>query len=364
MKTVSNKFSLFCRLGIMAMALLLGQQALAIGTDAGQTVSNTTSVIYDVGGNTQPSIASLPVDFLVDRRVDFTVTADLDSAIVNPGVTGLTFDMDLQNDSNSTMDFAIVLTQLIPGDIVNGNDDTGVDVSNVVYTQYVDDLPEDNNTAISVTGDAAAGLANLDVANIRITVTAMDPSGDAGTPVALVDTSGVADDPLAVDNVLADGGNDGVEIGEDGFIVTSAAIAITKGYSVRYDPINGVDANAKAIPGAVVEYLITVDNTAGAVDATDLVISDTIDGLVAFVNVANNPEAAAEPYGGGTGNVDFGAGASVCLAESGGVDTNGDGCVLTGAVLTIGGVDLAGNPINVAAGASLEIRFRVLVPTP
>ncbi len=361
MKTVSNKFSLFCRLGTMAIALLLGQQAFAIGTDAGLSVTNTTSAVYSVGGNPQPAAVSNAADFVVDRRVDFTLSPVIPAhEIVSPDNSPITFDFTLQNDSNSEMDFAVTFNQLALGADVNGNLDTGADVPGAVLaTVFVDNLAEDTFTTITLNGIADNTLANLDIANIEVVVTALDPIS-AGLPgTALVDTSGIADDPGEIDNVLADAGNDGVESAFDGIIVESADVTVTKSSSVRYDPINGVNANAKAIPGAVIEYLITVDNTAGVVDATNLVINDAIDPLVQFVNAANNPEVAAEPYGGG--NVDFGAGASVCFAESG-VDTNGDGCWLTGADLTISGVDLVGNPINVAAGASLEIRFRVLVP--
>ena len=281
---------------------------------------------------------------------------------MSPDNSPIVFDFTLQNDSNDTMDFAVTFIQLAVGADVNGNLDTGADVpSAVLATVFVDNLAEDASATITLNGIADNTLANGDIANIEVVVTAMDPGGDAGTPVVLSDTSASPDNAAQVDNVLANGGPvPGVESAFDGIIVESAVVTVAKTSTVRYDPINGVDANAKAIPGAVIEYLITVNNASLTVGATNLVITDAVDPLVQFVNAANNPEAAAEPYVGG--NVDFGAGTSVCLAESGGVDTNGDGCWLTGADLTISGVDLAGNPINVPANSSLEIRFRVLVP--
>ena len=360
MKTVKGRLGQIGRLGVFAAALLLGQQAIAAGTDAGTTVTNSATVDYTVGANPQTAVVSNAADFLVDRRVDFTLTADGTSDTVNPGDTGLTFDMTLQNDSNSVMDYEITLTQLASTDpAVNGNVDTDVDVANVVFTTYVDNIAEDANTVISVTGDALLTFVNADVANIRITATARDPSGDAGNIIVLADTSASPDDPNVVDNVLADAGNDGVESGEDGMVVASAAVTVSKSYGVFSDPINNT-TNPKAIPGAIIEYVITIDNTAGAVDATAISISDVVDANVEFCNAAN---CGAEPYAGGTGNIDFGNGASVCLAEDGGTDTNGDGCVLTAGTLTIAGSDLAGTPITVAAAATLEIRFRVRIPT-
>ena len=360
MKTETLKPGLLIRLGLLMATLLLGQQAYAVGTDAGLTVSNTTSVVYDVGGNTQPAVVSNQADFIVDRRVDFSLDADGAHEVVSPDGSAISFDFTLQNDSNSTMDFEITLLQLDPPGTVNGNDDTGAQVpSAVLATVYVDDILEDGNTVITVNAIADNTLSNGDIANIQVTAIARDPSGDSGNIIPLADTSASPDNSGVIDNVLANAGPvPGEESAGDGIIVQSAELVITKGYSVRWDPINLVDPNAKAIPGAVIEYLITIDNSAGAVAATDIVITDTIDALVQFVNAANNPEAPAEPYGGGTGNVDFGNGASECLADG---DAS-DGCTISGADLTVAGSNLAGDPINVAAGATLEIRFRVLIP--
>jgi uncharacterized repeat protein (TIGR01451 family) len=57
------------------------------------------------------------------------------------------------------------------------------------------------------------------------------------------------------------------------FNVQGAAVSIVKSSSVVSDPVNGVSANAKAIPGAVVRYCLLITNggpaTAGTIIATD-----------------------------------------------------------------------------------------------
>ena len=50
MKTVSKIPGLLARFGLLASALLLGQQALAAGTDPGVSVDNRATVTYSVGG--------------------------------------------------------------------------------------------------------------------------------------------------------------------------------------------------------------------------------------------------------------------------------------------------------------------------
>ncbi len=49
----------------------------AVGeTTAGATISNTATVDYTVGGVNQTDINSLPATFLVDKKVDLTVSDD------------------------------------------------------------------------------------------------------------------------------------------------------------------------------------------------------------------------------------------------------------------------------------------------
>jgi len=122
MKTLLKRTGLFARLGLTAAAVLLSQQALALGTDAGTTVSNLATVVYEVNGNLQTGIESDPngnstpganqgtsTDFLVDRRVDFTLI-EVDGAHttpVAPGDTDVVTAFTLTNNGNAIMDFRL-----------------------------------------------------------------------------------------------------------------------------------------------------------------------------------------------------------------------------------------------------------------
>lgn len=288
MKT-SGKIGLFIRLAISGLAVLLTQQALAVGTDAGTTVSNQATVDYEVNGQVQTAIESSPggntvpgagatTDFEVDRRVDFELTEDLVTDQVSPNTTGHTFDFTLTNESNGPMDFSVVLTQLTSVDpAVNGLSDTDADLTATsINLAYVDNLAEDGNTTITVTGDAAASLVNGDVANIQITVTALDPAGNSGGPIALVDGAGNNDDPGVVDNIFADPDNDAIELAYDGLEIVSAALSIQKTSEVISDPFGGTAPTAKAVPDAVIEYTVLIDNTTGSADAENVAITDNI----------------------------------------------------------------------------------------
>ncbi len=375
MKTVKSKFGLLFRLSVTATALLIGQQALALGTDAGTQVSNQATVSYSVGGAAQTPIESDPLGnsipgsgnpttFLVDRRVSFTLApTDAVHTPVTPGGVDFFAAYTLTNTGNAIMDFRLTLAQLNSGDgAVNGLVDTDVDMSNVrirvangdgaagvpdlaTDLAFVDELAEDATVVIYVFADAALALVNGDIANVELTATSADDATATATPLALdpdLAESPGPDDPTIIESVFADLGNDGFEASRDGFQVVSSLLTITKTATVISDPFG----SGKAVPGAVIEYVITVDNTLGLVDATNVSIADTIDADVTFVD---------EAYGAGQ-DVSFSTG-GFCNADAG--DGDADGCSLDGANLVVGNVNLA---ITVAFGTSLTISFQVLIP--
>ena len=131
-----------------------------------------------------------------------------------------------------------------------------------------------------------------------------------------------------------------------GYEIISAALEVSKNYAVFSDPFG----SGKALPGAVIEYTITVDNSTGSTDATDVSISDTIDGDVTFL---------LGQYGGAGQDIsiDNGGVVSTCSADAAAGDT--DGCSLDVDALVIGNTN---GPITVAAGDILTVQFRVEIP--
>ena len=81
-----------------------------------------------------------------------------------------------------------------------------------------------------------------------------------------------ADDPTVIESVFADAGNDGVEQAEDSYEIVSAALTITKTSAVISDPFS----SGKAVPDAVIEYTITIDNSGGGSAAQSVVVTDNI----------------------------------------------------------------------------------------
>jgi hypothetical protein len=374
MKTERKGLDLFVRLGTVATVLLLGQQAMAVGTDAGVSVSNQATVAYTVGtvaqtpidsdplGNSTPG-AGNPTEFLVDRRVDFTLVevGGAHTSPVAPGELAVFTAFTLTNNGNAIMDFRLEAldfaglahgiadtTNLVNyrvrvanGDGAGGVPDLATDLA------YVDELAEDAVVEIYVFADAPLTVSNGQIANIELTAYAADDAGAVATPGALdadlAESPGV-DDPTIIESVFADAGNDGLQADQDGYEIISADLVITKIAAVISDPFS----SGKALPGAIIEYTVTIDNTAGSSSATGVVITDVIQ----FADV----DFQDDVYNGNTSNVSFDAGASFCDADL--ADANVDGC----------SYDVAtGNLIiavpDVTAGASMTVQFQVLIPS-
>ena len=103
-----------------------------------------------------------------------------------------------------------------------------------------------------------------------------------GTNGATLEVETAGADTAGVDIVFGDAGRDATETADDQYFVTSAALTISKTSAVISDPFNGTAPTRKAIPGAVIEYVVTIANT-GAAAAGSVQLSDTLDANLAFV---------------------------------------------------------------------------------
>jgi len=357
-------------------ALLFAQQSFAVGTDAGTEISNQATVTYSVNSEVQAPVDSTVATFVVDRIVTFEVQEqDTVFATVEPSGTGVTY-FRVTNTSNSPLDFALVADNLADGVDVNGNVDNadmvtpfevrvaapGVDTAGTPPASgapvFVDALAEGEFVDVYVFADAPGAVVDGEFANVFLEATAHDPDDgvstvnpgpDGNLGAVLVEA---ANTDAGIENVFNDAGNDGVETAQWGFEHSSATLDITKTAVVESDPFG----SGLAIPGATIEYTIAIVNN-GSADATAISISDDVDADVDFVTDA---------YDGGASNIRFvnGATTTFCLAD--GTDSNQDGCTFDGTTLTIEGLDQSTAPvstdIDVAAGETLQISFRVFIP--
>ena len=149
--------------------------------------------------------------------------------------------------------------------------------------------------------------------------------------------------------VFGDAGRDGTEADDDSYLVSAADLNVAKTSVVISDPFNLL-VNPKAIPGALMEYAITVTNT-GTVAADNVRITDVLDGNVTLALGEYNGGAADIQIESGTGPT-----ITFCVADNG--DLDGDGCGLTGSTLEVD----TGLTVGIAAADNpATIRFRVTI---
>ena len=130
----------------------------------------------------------------------------------------------------------------------------------------------------------------------------------------------------------------------DGFLVTAASLAITKGYTV--------DGGGPAIPGATIEYTITIVNS-GSADATGVAISDDlVDELDLELLTYDTSTSDAE--------IVNDTATSYCVF----LTTPGSDCersaVLQGAVATVRNLTLTA-PVSPATSTTLTVKFRAKI---
>ena len=284
---MTSKLKLLVATSAFSMAALGVNPAYAgdLGTDAGTSITNNVSVAFNVGGTIQTAETDSDT-FVVDREVNLVITkSDTVNTIVAPGATQQAVTYTVSNQTNDTIDVLLTAEQLGGDDFnVTGattfylDDGNGIfDGADTLITS-VNDLAEDVTVVVHAVANIPAGVVTGDLANIVL----IGRAADSVTGIAFVDNSGDADDAAVVQNVFADGAGtgtgdvagDGYHSDTDTYEVAGADISVFKSSRVVSDPLGST--NPKAIPGAIVEYCISVANGAGSASATGVTITDTL----------------------------------------------------------------------------------------
>lgn len=301
---MTSKLNTVGFIGMAAIASFGATPALAAGTTAGTTITNTATVDYQVGGVAQGQ-QSAANNFTVDRRINLLVE-EVGTVTTNvvPGQTNAVTTFQLTNSSNEVLDFALVASQITGGTAAHGGTDTfnvnnvriyrdntvtgtigSWDAGDTLITGYVDELVVDTAIRLFVVADVPAALANNAVAGVILRATARE-GGVGGTQgAAITETTGAntaGKDTVFADiaGVTGDVARDGSHSDDDDYTLQTATLAVIKSSRVISDPFNNT-TNPKLIPGAVVEYCISVANS-GSADATSVLINDPVPGQLTF----------------------------------------------------------------------------------
>lgn len=340
--------------GAAALTVLGASPALAAGTQAGSTITNSVTVNFQVGGVSQTATAASDT-FTVDRKVNVTVAeVGTTTTQVSPGAAAQVTTFQVTNLSNATLDFAVAVAQQAGGAGAHANTDTfdvtnakiyvdtngngGYDAGTDLEVAYLDELAADASKTVFVVADIPLSLASGSVAAVTLTATGREGGGAAAQGAALTQTSGA--NTSGMDTVFADGAGatdaarDAAFSAKDDYTVLAAALTVSKLSKVISDPLNGT-TNPKAIPGATIEYCIVVANAAGSATASSVAISD--------------PLPATVTYDSGYGiflNGSFASGACVADGTAGGSFASGT---------------VSGTLSSVAASETKTLRFRATI---
>ena len=303
----------------VVLSLFVGTASAApVGTPSGTTISNLATVGYSVNGVSQPSIGSsaagntsgagTATTFVVDTKLSLVVTTvDSSEVLVAAGQTGAVLVYQVTNNGNSTqgVNFSTVqepsTTTADPFNAAIKDDfdptsptvwvsasntntyNAGADTSHSLfslasgssnYVFIVSTIPGaqvNGDAAVEalVAQEAATGASYSAGAGASITTDQSGSAWTSGTAQQIFfDTAGLTGD--------GDSANDGKASSRDVYLVKTAALTITKGTPVVLSDPTG-DAIKHAIPGAVMQYTVTITNAVTAtLNASSITLTDAL----------------------------------------------------------------------------------------
>jgi hypothetical protein len=286
MKAAIKQVTLALVLGLAAFGT--AGNAQAAGTTAGTVITNTATLAYSVGMINQTAISADSIPFKVDRKINLTVTrTDAIIVPVSPGQATATIGYTVTNQGNDSQDFALIamaegIGTLNPFDGVTPSSFLGNPATiNVAGggTKIIS-LAPDAVKIVTITFAIPIGQVDKDFAVYCLKAVAKVANSGAATAVdqTIADSSGiwtVFADAAGSDDIARDASHSA----RGAVIVTASVLTIGKTALTIWDPAN-FSATPRSIPGAYVQYAITISNAATATSSASLTtISDTLNAV-------------------------------------------------------------------------------------
>ena len=262
-----------CSAVITLCLLSISGEAMAAGTRAGTTISNTARATYTVGASTgqvDSNTNAIRVDEVLDTVVTWDNSADVPTT---PGATSQVLRYHVTNSGNGAEAFALTTVSTIGGDnydpsvtqIVidsngNGTYDPGTDT---VYVAGSGDpvLQPDQTITVFVLSTTPGTVNDGDRGGVQLKSAAKTGTGTPGTTFS---GQGEGGGNAVVGTTGADGEANGY------YAVSAATVALAKS-AVVADPFGGTTA----VPGSIITYSI-VATTAGTGTLPGLTITDAV----------------------------------------------------------------------------------------
>lgn len=258
---------------------IVAQPALAAGTRAGTTISNTATASFDNGAGPQ-DVNSNTVDLKVDELLNVTVASNNPADVsTTPGATGQVLSFTVTNTGNGVEAFGLTSINNGGGDdfdptvtslVIDDGDgvyEPGIDL---VHVPGANDpvLNPDASVTIFVINTTPGGVADGNRGIVALVAAAKTGTGTPGISFA---GQGEGGGDAVVGLTGADDQDDGA------FVVSSASVTLAK-TSLIVDPLGG----SEPIPGAIITYTLTA-TVSGSGSVNGLTINDPIPGSTTYV---------------------------------------------------------------------------------
>ena len=288
----------FFRVIVIVCTILLCNNVFAAGTPSGMNISNTAIANYDVATVPQSPITSNTASFLVDNKINLSVTT-LDSIEVGAGAgqTGVATTFRVTNTGNSTQDYALAATITgIANPFAGGSDvfdptSCSIQVEDGVNPGYqagqdlatfIDELAPDASKTVYLVCNIPMTASANQVSAVALTASTR-VGGTPGLGSALTETVG-PDSPNVVDIVFAD--FQPVLAGVAGDALRDAAASAASAYKIGLSVILNKTVVCAPTPacitnfksGDTVTYQINVNISGATVSnpANNLTLNDPI----------------------------------------------------------------------------------------
>jgi uncharacterized repeat protein (TIGR01451 family) len=222
--------------------------------------------------------------------------------------TGAVLTFTITNNGNANQTYALTTVQLASGltnSVFSGN--TAVtdafDVASVTNVGVTSVVTAGSTTTVTIISTMPAGLTDGTYAVVALRAQALKVNGatvEANGNSSVTSAFGVclADvvlgDPAGTDDLVAGPNPDGTHSARDAYHVVLTNLTVAKSSVVYSDPVNLL-VSPKAIPGAIMEYLVVIHNTGGS-SATAVTVTDTLTGTLTPNSI--NPWTSVTAAGG------------------------------------------------------------------
>ncbi len=268
-------------------------------TKACTAITNVANIEFSVNGAAQPTGHSGVSSFIVGNKINLVVQSnDAADVTVLPGSTNQPLSFLLSNTGNAKQQYMLTYLSQSSGvlsptsGVADSMDMLNPGVGSINTSTYTTvDVNPDTSITVTINANAPAVPANgaiavyTLVAETRKAGSGAVESGNNSTG-AITDSTGAtcSADIVYANTVvspasIADGlvARDAKASARSAYKTMSAVLSFSKAATTIWDPING-NTSPKAIPGALIRYVVTIANAAGSASATLTTVSDTLGG--------------------------------------------------------------------------------------